>query len=288
MWRCPAEDHVSRSRRLEEARRCSRKTDLNFHIATPKLFSNDHYIPALQKVCDNYGAKIHLKSNLTVAVRPDREGGRVHGCAAPAQQTTVALRLHARDAADERARLHQAAHRSRTRRAGSTSIKGTLQHTRYPNVFALGDASNLPTSKTGAAVRKQAPTVAEEPAEAVLSGQLADEAQYDGYTSCPLVTGYGSLILAEFGYSGDRMETFPFDQRKERWSMYQLKRHLLPQLYWEGDAEGPSLSRSTACDEPDSTDRTRSFLVGGSAGRFRNLQPRDRLLRSDSFRTRPQ
>ena len=35
--------------------------------------------------------------------------------------------------------------------------KHTLTHPRWPNVFTLGDAANLPTSKTGAAVRKQAP-----------------------------------------------------------------------------------------------------------------------------------
>ena len=35
--------------------------------------------------------------------------------------------------------------------------KHTLQHTRFPNVFGIGDASNLPTSKTAAAIRKQAP-----------------------------------------------------------------------------------------------------------------------------------
>jgi len=35
--------------------------------------------------------------------------------------------------------------------------KETLQHTRYENVFSLGDVSNLPTSKTGTAIRKQAP-----------------------------------------------------------------------------------------------------------------------------------
>ena len=32
--------------------------------------------------------------------------------------------------------------------------KHTLTHPRWPNVFTLGDAANLPTSKTGPAVRK--------------------------------------------------------------------------------------------------------------------------------------
>ena len=38
--------------------------------------------------------------------------------------------------------------------------------------------------------------------------------QYDGYTSCPLVTGHGKLILAEFDFNGEPLETFPVDQSK--------------------------------------------------------------------------
>lgn len=55
---------------------------------------------------------------------------------------------------------------------------------------------------------------------------------YNGYTSCPLVTGYGKLLLAEFDYKNEPQETFPFDQSKERWSMYQLKKQVLPWMYW--------------------------------------------------------
>ena len=58
------------------------------------------------------------------------------------------------------------------------------------------------------------------------------KAAYTGYTSCPIVTGYGKLMLAEFDYDNKPMETFPFDQSKERWSMYMMKRWLLPWLYW--------------------------------------------------------
>src|SRR5690606_17613243 len=46
--------------------------------------------------------------------------------------------------------------------AGYVEIdKHTMQHVRYPNVFALGDAGSSPNSKTGAAIRKQAPVVVE-------------------------------------------------------------------------------------------------------------------------------
>jgi len=58
------------------------------------------------------------------------------------------------------------------------------------------------------------------------------DAKYSGYGSCPLVTGYGKLMLAEFDYDNQPMETFPFNQAKERWSMWILKKYVLPWLYW--------------------------------------------------------
>ena len=63
-------------------------------------------------------------------------------------------------------------------------------------------------------------------------------ASYDGYTACPLVTGYGKLVLAEFDYEMQPRETFPFDQSKERYSMYLLKKRGLPLLYWQGMMRG--------------------------------------------------
>jgi sulfide:quinone oxidoreductase len=65
----------------------------------------------------------------------------------------------------------------------------TLQHKVYKNVFALGDAADLPTSKTGAAARKQAQVVTEN-----LLRRLKDksmDSRYNGYTSCPIITGTG-------------------------------------------------------------------------------------------------
>lgn len=114
--------------------------------------------------------------------------------------------------------------------------KGTTQHTRFPNVFALGDCSNLPTSKTGAAIRKQAPTTVAN-IMSYLQGKSLGKI-YDGYTSCPLVTGYGSLILAEFDYDKQPQESFPFNQAEERYSMYALKAYALPRMYWHGMLRG--------------------------------------------------
>lgn len=114
--------------------------------------------------------------------------------------------------------------------------KYTLQHVKFPNVFATGDCSNLPTSRTGAAIRKQVPVLVENLVSFISKKEL--EAKYDGYASCPLVTGYGSTILAEFDYDGNPAETFPFNQAEERFSMYLLKVYGLPKLYWNGMLKG--------------------------------------------------
>ncbi len=108
--------------------------------------------------------------------------------------------------------------------------KHSLQHVKYANIFSLGDASSLPTGKTGAAIRKQAPVLVQN----LLSLMKHDAitASYNGYSSCPLITGRWKLILAELDYDNNPQETFPFNQAKERWSMFVLKRYILPFLYW--------------------------------------------------------
>ena len=112
----------------------------------------------------------------------------------------------------------------------------TLQHVRYPNVFVLGDAAALPTAKTGAAVRKQAPVVVANLRAVLEGGELPK--RYDGYSSCPLLTDVGKLVLAEFTYGNTFAPSFPVDQTRERYDMYLLKRHLLPLLYWHGMLKG--------------------------------------------------
>ena len=112
----------------------------------------------------------------------------------------------------------------------------TTQHVRYPNVFSCGDSSSMPTSKTGAAIRKQAPVLVENLMAAIEERPLPGH--YDGYTSCPHVTGDGTLIPAEFDYDKVPQETFPFDQSEERYSMYALKAHGLPRIYWHGMLRG--------------------------------------------------
>jgi len=109
--------------------------------------------------------------------------------------------------------------------------KNTMRHTRFPEVFSLGDAGSSPNSKTGAAVRKQVPVVVDN-LRAVMNGK-EPTASYDGYASCPLTTARNRMLLAEFDYTMKPHPTIPvIDTKKERHDMWLLKRYGLPFMYW--------------------------------------------------------
>lgn len=114
--------------------------------------------------------------------------------------------------------------------------KNTMQHSRFPNVFALGDCINAPCSKTGAAIRKQAPVVVTNLLNVMDKKALT--AIYDGYSACPIPTEYGKLMLAEFDYTNKPKMTFPFNQAKPSWLMWILKTKILPWLYWNKILKG--------------------------------------------------
>ncbi len=114
--------------------------------------------------------------------------------------------------------------------------KNTLQHNTYPNVFSLGDASSLPTSKTAAAIRRQAPALVSSLLGLIAQG--GDLGDYNGYTCCPLITGYGKTVMAEFDYNNRPTPSFPIDQTKEHYLMWLAKRYLLPWLYWNRMLKG--------------------------------------------------
>ncbi|MDX9730449.1 MAG: FAD/NAD(P)-binding oxidoreductase [Bdellovibrionales bacterium] len=114
--------------------------------------------------------------------------------------------------------------------------KHTLRHLKYGNIFGIGDVTGVPNSKTGAAIRSQAPIVAEN-ILAVMGGS-EPSGKYDGYSSCPLITEIGKVMLAEFGYDGKLLPTFPLNPAVSRRTMWVLKRHILPTLYWQGMLKG--------------------------------------------------
>ena len=123
--------------------------------------------------------------------------------------------------------------------------QATLQHTAYENVFGLGDVTSTPNAKTVAAARKQAPIVAQNLIAKIRGQSLAP--LYDGYGSCPLTVEKGKIILAEFGYGGKVMPTFPWDSTKPRRAAWFLKKSILPWVYWNVMLKGREwLTKTTA------------------------------------------
>ncbi|KAI8436278.1 hypothetical protein MSG28_004323 [Choristoneura fumiferana] len=123
--------------------------------------------------------------------------------------------------------------------------KYTLQHTKYPNMYGIGDCTNTPNSKTAAAIAKQC-YVLEQNLLATMAKDSPKE-KYNGYGACPLVTSYNTCILAEFIYDGVPRETLPFNQARESTIAYYMKRDLFPFLYWnlmlKGYYHGPEFIR---------------------------------------------
>ncbi|TVY42238.1 Sulfide:quinone oxidoreductase, mitochondrial [Lachnellula occidentalis] len=111
--------------------------------------------------------------------------------------------------------------------------EGTTRHRKYHNIWSAGDASNLPTSKTVAAITAQAPVLVRNLLLSI-DGKEPEPA-YDGYTSCPLLTKYGKVLLAEFKYGGVPKETFHewfgIDQAVPRRAFYYLKKDFFPWVY---------------------------------------------------------
>ncbi len=119
----------------------------------------------------------------------------------------------------------------------------TLKHNKYDNIWGLGDVAALPTAKTGAAIRKQVPVVIDQLLARTQDAQLKGK-KYNGYSSCPLVTGYGKMVLAEFDYDKnftpdpELKKMLIFDSSKEHWRLWILKKYILPYLYWNKMLKG--------------------------------------------------
>jgi sulfide:quinone oxidoreductase len=221
-----ADDHFRKSGVRE-------KSQVIFASATPTIFAVKKYAAALDKVVARKGIDARYKHNLTEIRASEKEAVFEN----LDTKESVVLKYDMIHVTPPMSAPDFIRRSPLANEAGWVNVdKGSLQHVRYSNVFSLGDASSLPTSKTGAAIRKQAPVLVKN-LLAVMKEQTPSP-QYDGYTSCPLVTGYGKLILAEFDYDLNPKETFPFDQSQERYSMYLLKAYGLPVLYWHGMLKG--------------------------------------------------
>ena len=117
--------------------------------------------------------------------------------------------------------------------------QATLRHKTYDNIWSLGDVMNAPNAKTAAAARMQAPVVAQNVVDDI-NGRSAT-AQYNGYGSCPLTVERGKIVLAEFGYGGALLPSFPkllIDGTKPSRLAWWLKESFLPPFYWKGMLKG--------------------------------------------------
>jgi sulfide:quinone oxidoreductase len=205
--------------------------DVHLVVPTPRIFGVPVFADALDEVIAEYGITLHTKAELE-SVDPDGrkasfksidEGGA--GFSLPYDVMHVVPHQSAPD-------WVKASPLSTGQATGYVEVdKHTHQHVRYPNVFSLGDAGSTPNSKTGAAIRKQAPVVAAN-VVAVLDGRQPGE-HYGGYASCPLTTSRHAMLLAEFDYSMEPAPSIPLiDTTKPRRDMWYLKKYGLPFLYW--------------------------------------------------------
>lgn len=209
------------------------QTEVIFATALPNMFAVEKYRKTLEQHVTGRGIKANFRLNL-IELRPDAKEAVFENLDTREQRVIRYDMIHVTPPMGPPDFIKSS---PLANAEGWVEVdKFTLRHPRFSNVFALGDASSLPTSKTGAAIRKQAPVVVENLLAAMKHEPLT--ASYNGYTSCPIVTARGKLVMAEFDYDLSPQETFPLDQSKERYSMYLVKKWLLPELYWHGMLRG--------------------------------------------------
>ena len=124
--------------------------------------------------------------------------------------------------------------------------KETLQHVKFPNVFALGDIAAVPMGKTGGSARKQYKVVVNNIISMMEKGEIpATNVKYEGYTVCPLITDIGTVMLAEFNWASKKTGsgrnaamTSLIDPTKERYIWWLLKVYLLKPMTVYGMLSG--------------------------------------------------
>jgi sulfide:quinone oxidoreductase len=225
-------DHWARTNRLAAI-------DIDFYNAGGVLFGVKEYVPALEAYMGRYGAGLHFFHNLKsvngaakTAIfevrKPDEDPSEV-------EVEFDMLHVVPPQTAPDFIRVSPLADA-----AGWVDVdQATLRHKTFENIWSLGDVMNAPNAKTAAAARKQAPVVAENMI-ADMRG-LSPRAQYDGYGSCPLTVEKGKIVLAEFGYGGKLLPSFPrwlIDGTKPSRAAWLLKEQILPPIYWQAMLRG--------------------------------------------------
>jgi sulfide:quinone oxidoreductase len=193
--------------------------DVHLVVPTPRLFGIAPIADSLEEIAADYGITVHTEAEVTP----------VGSTGAATMLPYDVLHTAPRQSAPDWIKYSPL---STGDANGYVEVhKHTLQHVRHPNVFSLGDAGSTPNSKTGAAIRKQAPVVAAN-IESYLTGRPLT-ASYNGYGSCPIVTSRNSMLLAEFDYDLNITPTMPLmNPVRSHRSYWYLKKYGLPFMYW--------------------------------------------------------
>ncbi|KOX98790.1 NAD(P)/FAD-dependent oxidoreductase [Pseudomonas nunensis] len=210
--------------------------DVEFNLAGAALFGVPTFVPPLMKYIEKYNARLAFTSNLIKVDGPAKtawfEVKDAAGAVTVEEKTFDLLHVVPPQVSPDFIRQSPLADA-----AGWCEVNmHALQHVRYSEVFGLGDICSTSNAKTAAAVRKQIVVVAEN--LLALRKQQPLPLKYDGYGSCPLTVEKGKVILAEFGYAGKLLPTFPLDPTVPRRSAWWLKASLLPWFYWNGMLKG--------------------------------------------------
>ncbi|KAG0229553.1 hypothetical protein BGW42_001532 [Actinomortierella wolfii] len=220
------------------------QANIQYFTGLGKIFAIDKYANQLLKICKERNLNINYFSDLT-EIKPDTKEAVFNILAGEAKGTQVTVPYEFLHVVPPMSAPDFIKSSPLSNADGWVDVnKETMRHSKFNNVYALGDCSSLPTSKTAAAITLQSAVLKNNLLNDIFGGEKAIPNVYDGYTSCPLITGTDKLILAEFsGYTGQPLETFPFDQSKERLSTYLLTKEIIPDIYWnsmlKGQWQGP-------------------------------------------------
>ncbi len=212
---------------------------IDFMNAGGVLFGVKDYVPALEGYVQKYGVNLNFFHNLKAI---DGEAKKAWFTVAKPDTTPTEVEVEfdmihvvPPQIAPDFIRVSPLADA-----AGWVDVdQATLRHKTYDNIWSLGDVMTAPNAKTAAAARMQAPVVAQNVVDDI-NGRSAT-AQYNGYGSCPLTVERGKIVLAEFGYGGALLPSFPktiIDGTKPSRLAWWLKESFLPPFYWKGMLKG--------------------------------------------------
>jgi sulfide:quinone oxidoreductase len=213
--------------------------EIAFYNAGEVLFGVKDYVPALQQYIEKYRAQLNFGHRL-VRIDGDSKTAWFETTDAAGETKTVETGFDMIHVCPPQCAPDFVRESELADAAGWVDVdQNTLRHKQFENIWGLGDAMNAPNAKTAAAARMQAPIVANNVLENM--GLLSGIAHYNGYGSCPLTVERGKIVLAEFGYGGKLLPSFPqwvINGRKPSRLAWILKEKILPPVYWKAMLKG--------------------------------------------------